>query len=398
MPTDRVIDVLSAMVREPDARSDQDLIAAFVKQRSESAFAELLRRHGPIVFGVCRRILGHTQDAEDAFQAVFIVLARRATAIRNAGQLGGWLYGVAVRAALKARTMLARRQRRELASAKNEAVVDSSDTEELRRIIDEELAQLAVNYRNVIVHCDLNGESRSVASRALGWPEGTVAARLAKARLLLASRLSRRGITLASSVLASVLAVQNVAAVPASLVAKARAITVGSVGVSPASQVLAEKIMRSMFWTQVKFPAALLLLCSLSLALVVAMGQTPTTSAPAQPTPRKEAQSMVWTSSPTLELKGWLAGSVAFSPDGKQMVVGGSGGHVEAYETGNRKKSWELKIDPSSQSSVAYSADGKMLATTYLDGFHLVNPESGKVESSFEEKGSRPLAVVFLPD
>ena len=399
MPTDRVIDVLSAIVREPDGRSDSDLIASFVSQRSEAAFAELLHRHGPNVFGVCRRMLGHTQDAEDAFQAVFIVLAKRATTIRQAGQLGGWLYGVAVRTALKARTMAARRQRRELASARSEAVEDMPDTAELRRIVDEELAQLAKNHRAVIVLCDLNGESRSVASRSLGWPEGTVAARLAKARQLLASRLSRRGVTLAAGGLSTMLAAQNVAAVPVSTAARAMAISVGSVGVSPASQVLAEKVMRSMFWSHLTFPAFVSALCCLSMALVLAVGQMHTVSDSAESAaPRREAQPMIWTSELALELKGWMPGSVAFCPDGKQMLIAGTGGHVEAYKTANWKKDWDLRADTSWQSSVAYSADGKMLAATDLNGFHLLNPSTGKVESFFEEKGNRPLAVGFFPD
>src|SRR5438067_497184 len=185
MPSGRVIDVLSTLARDPDERSDAELLAAFCTQRSEIAFAELLRRHGPMVFGVCRRILGHRHDAEDAFQAVFLVLARRARTIHPPALVGNWLYGVAVRTALKARMLAAKRKRRLMSAARPEAIDDHADDSDLRRVIDEELAQLAEKYRIVIVLCDLNGQSRSAASHCLGWPEGTVAARLAKARRLL---------------------------------------------------------------------------------------------------------------------------------------------------------------------------------------------------------------------
>src|SRR5262245_33612667 len=109
MPTARDADALRTLARDPAPPADGDLLTRFADQHAEAAFAELLRRHGPTVFGVCRRILGHAHDAEDAFQAVWLVLARRAADVRPPGSVGNFLYGVAVRTATKARALAAKR-------------------------------------------------------------------------------------------------------------------------------------------------------------------------------------------------------------------------------------------------------------------------------------------------
>src|SRR5947208_3311556 len=148
------IPALAAVARalDPDPPADADLLARFVETRDEAAFAELLRRHGPVVLGVCRRVLADPHAADDAFQAVFVVLARKADTIRPPGRVGAWLYGVAVKTATKAKIMAAKRRHHEQASGGRQLAVECSpDWSELRPVIDEELARLPDHLRSAVV-------------------------------------------------------------------------------------------------------------------------------------------------------------------------------------------------------------------------------------------------------
>jgi RNA polymerase sigma factor (sigma-70 family) len=164
----------------------------------------LVRRHGPMAWGVCRRILKNYHDAEDAFQATFLVLVRRAASIVPREMVANWLYGVAYRTALKARTTIARRRRREsqVANMPEPEAARPGVWHDLQAVLDEELCRLPDKYRVPIVLCDLEGKTRKEAARRLGWPAGTVAGRLARARKLLAESLARRGIVLSGGALA----------------------------------------------------------------------------------------------------------------------------------------------------------------------------------------------------
>lgn len=202
--------------------SDRELLARFVQERDETAFAELVRTHGPIVLGACRRVTGHPQDAEDAFQAVFLILARKATTIRNPDVLGSWLYRVAVDVARKARRSAIRRRVREVAVS---AMPDTPTPvveriPELSPILDEELAALPSWYRDAIVLCDLRGVSREHAAAALSVPEGTLSSRLANGRKKLAARLAKRGITLSVAAIQATLSTTQAAVVSAELLTK----------------------------------------------------------------------------------------------------------------------------------------------------------------------------------
>jgi RNA polymerase sigma factor (sigma-70 family) len=181
-----------------EATPDVDLLIRFASNRDEAAFAELVRRHGPTVFGVCRRTVGHHQDAEDAFQAVFVVLARKAGRIARPELLGNWLYGVAVRVAGKARRRAARRADRERTGA---AMPDppirlAPPADEFSGVIDVELARLPKHYRDAILLCDVQGVPRPEAAARLGVPDGTLSSRLSNGRKKLAARLTRRGVIL----------------------------------------------------------------------------------------------------------------------------------------------------------------------------------------------------------
>src|SRR5262249_49915225 len=157
-------------------------------------FAALLRRHGPMVWGVCRRLLPCTHDAEDAFQATFLVLVRKADSVVPRGRVGNWLYGVAYRTALEARSAASRRRARELQTARPAHVTNEQPDPDLWALLDEELRRLPDNFRAAVVLCDLEGRTRKEAAQQLGWSEGTLSGRLARARELLAKRLTRRGV------------------------------------------------------------------------------------------------------------------------------------------------------------------------------------------------------------
>jgi RNA polymerase sigma factor (sigma-70 family) len=176
--------------------TDGQLLASFVERHDQAAFTALVNRHGSMVWGVCRRLLNH-HDAEEAFQATFLVLARKGASIKSRHLVGNWLYGVAQQAALQARRINARRRTREsqVANMPEPAICEPDSWHELQGILDAELSRLPDQYRSVIVLCDLEGQTRKEAARHLGCPEGTVAGRLARARAILAKRLARRGIT-----------------------------------------------------------------------------------------------------------------------------------------------------------------------------------------------------------
>jgi RNA polymerase sigma factor (sigma-70 family) len=185
------------------ALSDGQLLEDFLAHRAEAAFALLVQRHGPMVLGVCRRLLGHEQDAEDAFQATFLVLVRKGGSIVPRENVGNWLYGVACRTALKAKSQAAQRMTRERQTARSEAVEDVLPAD-LRELLDRELQRLPEKYRTPIVLCDLEGRSQQDAAEQLGWPAGTLTGRLSRARALLARRLARHGVALSVGALAAV--------------------------------------------------------------------------------------------------------------------------------------------------------------------------------------------------
>src|SRR5262249_9147607 len=184
----------AVLLRDGARRSDGQFLASFVERRDEAAFAALVRRHGPMVLGVCRRVLGCTHDAEDAFQATFLVLARKAASIAPRELVGNWLHGVARRTALCARAAQRRRRAREkqMKAMPHPTVEPDAAWQELQALLDQELGQLPVLYRAPVVLCDLEGRSRKEVARHLGVPEGTLSSRLATARRLLAARLARR--------------------------------------------------------------------------------------------------------------------------------------------------------------------------------------------------------------
>jgi RNA polymerase sigma factor (sigma-70 family) len=191
MPLERLGALLHHLRRRVGAQPDGDvadstLLDRFTSARDEPAFALLVARHGPLVLSVCRRVVGHQQDAEDVFQATFLILARRAAALRRGRSLASWLHTVASRLALRARADAARRLTAEpraldMLPAKPDPAAAWRD---LQPILDEELQRLPEKYRAPVILCYLEGHTHAEAAQQLGWPVGTVAGRLARARAL----------------------------------------------------------------------------------------------------------------------------------------------------------------------------------------------------------------------
>jgi RNA polymerase sigma factor (sigma-70 family) len=245
--------------------TDGQLLARYVAGRDELAFEGLVRRHGPMVLGVCRRLLLSPEDAEDAFQATFLVLARKAASVRPRERVGPWLHGVAYHAAQKARAAATRLRAREkqVRTFPEPATVADGLWTDLAPLLDREVARLPEKYRLPIVLCDLEGKTRAEAARQLGWPEGTVAGRLARGRTLLAKRLTRLGLPLSAGVLTAVLSRNASACVPPALVELA-----AKRAASGPVLALAEEVVKAMWFTKWKMTAALLL----ALAAVAGVG------------------------------------------------------------------------------------------------------------------------------
>jgi RNA polymerase sigma factor (sigma-70 family) len=255
--------------------TDAQLLERFVARRDEAAFAALVRRHGPMVLGVCRRTAGHAQDAEDAFQATFLVLARKAASLRAPARLAAWLYGVAFRTARKARAAADRLRGRERQVSKmpQPLVEDDVPWQDVSPRIDLELSRLPDRYRVPIILCDLQGKTRKEAARQLGVPEGTLSSRLATARRTLARRLARYGLAVSGGAVAAALARQATAAVPAALAdATARAASgAAACLVSAKVAALTEGVMKAMLWAKLKVAAVMVLAAS---AVVAGAGLT----------------------------------------------------------------------------------------------------------------------------
>jgi RNA polymerase sigma factor (sigma-70 family) len=269
-----VLHHLRSSAHRNEELSDAELLKQFGAMQDPAAFDALMRRHGALVWRVCRRVLRQTEAAEDAFQATFLVLARRAGAIRKPAALPSWLHGVAYRISRKARTRLGRGQ---TLAADASAEVDRDPPREavwreLGQIVEEEVHGLSEKYRLPILLCYWEGESNQEIARRLGWPSGTVKTRLAKARSLLHARLVRRGVALPAGVAAVLLGVGNGNAPAAVLLAAERAVfTEVPVAVADLTQ---DELMRNAPG-YLKFVIALMLGAT-SLALAAgAMGRPP---------------------------------------------------------------------------------------------------------------------------
>jgi RNA polymerase sigma factor (sigma-70 family) len=279
-------------------QSDEQLLERFLAERdsvAEEAFTAIVQRHGPMVFGVCLRVLGDGHDAEDAFQATFLVLARKAASVIRRDKVANWLYGVAFRTAKQARGRSARRRAREerVGMLPQIEPCDGDDGDELRGILDEELARLPARYRAPIVLCELEGMSRQEAARRLGVPEGTLSSRLARAKNQLRDRLVRRGLGLPMVVLSAGLVREaGAAALSDALIESTAQAAMGVVAGSTASVAVAasvvsltEGVLKTMLLTKLKVTVLSLGTLGLIVSGAVVLGQSsPKPVRPIEPT------------------------------------------------------------------------------------------------------------------
>jgi RNA polymerase sigma factor (sigma-70 family) len=271
-PTNQVIQHLRRVLLPDEAGlSDAQLLECFIDRRDEAAFAALVKRHGPMVWNVCRRLL-EEHDAEDAFQATFLVLCRKAASIRHRERVPSFLHGVAHQTALQARRAIIRRRAREkqVVNMPEPAAVERDPWDDVQPLLDQELRSLPEKYRVVIILCDLEGKPRKEAARLLGCPEGTVAGRLARARNMLARQLARHGVQVSCATLAAVLSQK---AASACLPASVMSLTIQTVRVVAAGQAtgaasvkaaaLAEGVLKTMLLRKIRTVATVLFVMTL---------------------------------------------------------------------------------------------------------------------------------------
>jgi RNA polymerase sigma factor (sigma-70 family) len=261
--------------------TDRVLLTRFSTRDDHAAFAELVGRHGPMVMRVCRRVLRQEQDAEDAFQATFLVLARNAGSIRRTEALASWLHGVAHRVALRARRDAGRRRahEREAQPMPAKAATAEADWREVQVALDEEIRALPEKYRAPFVLCFLEGKSRAEAAAELGLKEGTVWSRLSQARKLLQERLGRRGIVLPALLAVAAISGGTAQVVSAGLFESTVRAVLSAGGVTARAAALARGVSGSIPSTRVM--AVLLALATTGL---LALGGTILTAAVALPT------------------------------------------------------------------------------------------------------------------
>jgi RNA polymerase sigma factor (sigma-70 family) len=378
-----------------DEGPDGQLLERYVRWRDERAFTNLVQRYGPLVYGVCARVLQNADDAEDAFQATFLVLARKADSLDRRGPLGNWLYTVAFRTAIKARAAIARRRLQETHALEMPMPGPNRDLEweELRPVLDEELNQLPAKYRVVLVLCYLEGKTHQEAARQLGWPSGSLSRRMNRARELLRRRLTRRGIALSSVLLFGLLSREAVAAsVSSTLVATTARAAVyfgagrlaAHLGASTKAITLAEEVLGSL--GRFKWAGAWSLL--LYFCLVVTGGVTVSVgaraavammpgwgahcgsgSAPLAPQQPKTKEIASVTVGPE------QIHTLALAPAGSWLAVAGQGGYQrvqvwdldQEYSPENQRKG-PVTLPAVGVQALAFSADGTLLASGGADG------------------------------
>jgi RNA polymerase sigma factor (sigma-70 family) len=306
-----------ATAEQADRLSDRQLLERFEASHEEAAFAALVKRHGPLVWGVCRRVLRNSHDAEDVFQATFLVLAQKAGSAGRRGSLGGWLHRVAFHAALKARARVANRQRHErlVLAPRSADPLDEVTGRELLAVLDEELARLPEKYRAPLVLCYLQSQTCDEAARHLHLSPRTLKRRLDQGRTRLRARLTRRGLALPAALLAGGLtSAATPAAVPVALTVTAVKAGLSAPGTASSSAAaLAARVVRTMDLVRFVGIAAVVLA-----AMAMAVGAFALTHLDREPRPGAEAQA-----APQKQPQPWPRTARADAEDQETMAVGG---------------------------------------------------------------------------
>jgi RNA polymerase sigma factor (sigma-70 family) len=389
----------------PGQGSDGDLLRRYAADHDEAAFAVLVQRHGPMVWSACRRALGDYHDAEDVFQATFLVLARKAGAVRWRDSIAGWLYAVALRLATKARCQAARRP---VTAPVEPAAPDpcaALSARELLAALDEEMAALPERFRGPAVLCWLEGRTQQDAARQLGLPFITLRRRLERGKQLLHARLTRRGMTLTVVLAAPALA----DAVPATTLARACA---GAA--SPRAVAFAQSLLSS---AAGPLRAALLFLVMCAVAVggglaVYAPSNEPAPLPQGPPAVQRPADKDVKPASVFAEplppgallrlgstrLRGENSFAVAFSPDGNWLASGGLDKHIHLWDAKTGKEVRTLFGPERGVWAFAFSADSKLLAGAGLDKVvYLWDPATGKERGRLDGFAASVRVLAFSP-
>jgi RNA polymerase sigma factor (sigma-70 family) len=341
--------------------TDAQLLERFSVHREESAFAALLHRHGRLVWGVCRNILRIEQDAEDAFQATFLVLARQPASILKKHSVGSWLYGVAFRVAMKAKKKMNKRQARERGAVEQAADRTANDLawRELQAILDEEIQRLPEVYRAPFVLCCLEGTTREAASRELGLSQGTISSRIARARQTLQNRLVRRGVGLPAALCAHAVWTESTyALVPPALVMGTLKAACGVREASTAALALAKGVGGS---TLAKWQAGAVLALTLGLLSVVGANWAGRTASlpPAEPVAvQPEVGPAVKKDAHGDALPGGAVarlGTLRYRAPGSQIAVTADGKEIVAVDAALLVRRFDART-------------GELLATSQLPG------------------------------
>jgi RNA polymerase sigma factor (sigma-70 family) len=369
--------------------ADGELLERFRARHDEAAFAALLRRHGPMVLGVGRRILRHEQDAEDIFQAAFLLLARQAHAIRLRESVGNWLHGVARRLAIRLKTQSVQRQKREsqAAAMRDTSAAGEAAWRELQAILDEELAHLPAHYRNAVILCCLEGKTQEEAARQLGCPLGTVRSRLARGRELLHKRVTARGLLLSAAALATALTASGPTAAPSALLHATQTAAFLLAGenaaravVPPTIAALMEAGLRTAAGAKAKLALAALVVAAAIVGVALGIGSqleeqaahsSQETSRNSQG-PKSDAYGDLLPPDAVMRLGSlrWRhegeAAHLAFSANGKLLAATNRDGTIRLFDTATGKLLYRVRPEvedrPSGFGPLAFSPDGNYLA------------------------------------